>query len=103
MAAMAKTFLKKVNRFPYFGVGLGLRRQLYNLILKHKDEIDWLEIAPENYICRGGEPLQRVLNAKKYFQIIPHGLNLSIGSAEPFDPFLIKNIKKLFNSAFQRF
>lgn len=93
---MENTFLKRAKRFPNLGVGLGLRRELFNSILKHKGKIDWLEIAPENYICRGGEILERLLTVKKYFPIIPHGLNLSIGGTEPFDPILIDNMKKLF-------
>ncbi|MBI3590968.1 MAG: DUF692 domain-containing protein [Candidatus Melainabacteria bacterium] len=87
---------QKLKKLPYLGVGLGLRRELYNPILTHKKEIDWLEIAPENYICRGGEILQRIINTKKYFSIIPHGLNLSIGGTEPFDPVLINNVKEFF-------
>ncbi len=93
---MGKTFQKEKNKLPNFGVGLGLRRELYSPILRHKNQIDWLEIAPENYICRGGEIFERLVNAKKYFPIIPHGLNLSIGGTEPFDPALINNVKKLF-------
>ena len=93
---MENNFLKKVKRFPNLGVGLGLRRELYKPILENKDKIDWLEIAPENYICRGGEILERLLTVKKYFPIIPHGLNLSIGGTEPFDPVWIENVKELF-------
>lgn len=95
---MASTFLKKARKLPDIGVGLGLRRQLYYSILEHKKEIDWLEVAPENYICRGGEILERLLTAKKYFSIVPHGLNLSIGGTEPFDQLLIDNMKKLFKT-----
>lgn len=90
-------FLKRMKKLPYYGVGLGLRKELYQQILKHKDKIDWLEIAPENYICRGGEIMERLLNVKNHFPIIPHGLNLSIGGTEPFDSVLINNAKKLFN------
>lgn len=93
---MASTFLKKLKTIPDFGVGLGLRRELYDSILKHRKEIDWLEIAPENYICRGGEILARLKNAKKTFPIIPHGLNFSIGGTDPFDLNLIQSTKKLF-------
>ena len=93
---MGKAFLKQKNKLPDFGVGLGLRRQLYHSILEHKNQIDWLEIAPENYICRGGEIFERLIDAKKHFPIIPHGLNLSIGGTEPFDPLLINNVKELF-------
>ncbi len=85
-----------IKKLPYFGVGLGLRRELYKDIIKHRDKIDWLEIAPENYMCRGGQIFERLLNVKKFFPVIPHGLNLSIGGTDPFDPFLIENVKKLF-------
>ena len=88
--------IKQLKRLPELGVGLGLRRQLYESILNHKTQIDWLEIAPENYICRGGEIIERLLTVKKHFPIIPHGLNLSIGGTEEFDLELINNIKKLF-------
>lgn len=93
---MSSNFLRKIKKLQELGVGLGLRRALYKDILKNKNKIDWLEIAPENYICRGGEPLKNLLTVKKYFPIIPHGLNLSIGGTEPFDKGLIQNIKKLF-------
>ena len=93
---MANTFLKQIKKLPNLGVGLGLRRELFESTLKHKNQIDWLEIAPENYICRGGEVLKRLITAKKHFPIVPHGLNLSIGGTDPFDKELIKNIQELF-------
>lgn len=91
---MFKNQLKKLKNY---GVGLGLRRDIFDDTLKHKDKIDWLEIAPENYICRGGKTLERLLIAKKSFPLIPHGLNLSIGGTDPFDMNLINNVKKLFS------
>lgn len=94
---MVSSFSKEIKKIPYFGVGLGLRRQLFKDILKHKKDIDWLEIAPENYIYRGGEPLQRLKTALENFTVIPHGLNLSIGGTEPFDPKLINGIKDFFS------
>ena len=93
---MVKPFVKQKSKLPSFGVGLGLRRQLFASILENKNKIDWLEIAPENYISRGGEILDRLLKAKKHFPIIPHGLNFSIGGYEPFDSVLIRNTKELF-------
>jgi uncharacterized protein (UPF0276 family) len=93
---MKRIFPKMIKKLPYLGVGLGLRRELFKDIIKHKTKIDWLEIAPENYICRGGQIFERLLTTKKYFPLIPHGLNLSIGGTDPFDPFLIDNVKKLF-------
>lgn len=93
---MAK-FSQVIKKLPYLGVGLGLRRQLFEDTIKHRKDIDWLEIAPENFICRGGPAFQRLIEAKKYFKIVPHGINLSIGGTAPFDPILIKGCKKLFS------
>ena len=93
---MASTFQKKQKKLPNFGIGLGLRRELFPHIIKNKNQIDWLEIAPENYICKGGEIKERLLTCKKHFPIIPHGLNLSIGGVEPFDVELINSTKELF-------
>ena len=93
---MVSKFLKQKTKLPDFGVGLGLRRSLYKDILKYKNQIDWLEIAPENYICRGGEPLERLITVKKHFPIIPHGLNLSIGGTDPFDLDFLNSVKKVF-------
>ncbi len=87
----------KLKKLKNYGVGLGLRRDIFDDIIANKNKIDWLEIAPENYICRGGAGYERLLTAKKHFPIIPHGLNLSIGGTDPFDNELIKNIKKLFS------
>ena len=89
-------FKRTFSRLPDLGVGLGLRRELYDSILKNKNKIDWLEVAPENYILRGGKVLERLLTAKKYFSIIPHGLNTSIGGIEPFDKKFLEEVKKLF-------
>lgn len=86
-----------LNKLPYYGVGIGLRRELFNDILKNKNKINFLEIAPENYINRGGVILERLIKAKNAFPIIPHGLNLSIGGVEPFDKNLIASIKDLFS------
>lgn len=94
---MTSTFLKKAKKIKDYGVGLGLRKDIFEDTLKNKKIIDFLEIAPENYIFKGGATLERLLTAKKHFPIIPHGLNFSIGGTDPFDPELINATKKLFS------
>lgn len=91
------------------GLGLGLRRGLTDETLefyKSPDNtglIEWLEIVPENYIKLGGvkaKKFQTVLDSK--IKLIPHGVNLSIGTApekpgQPsYDPYLIDACKELF-------
>lgn len=102
------------SKLGYYGLGLGLRRELRALTLDffHSNEnnsnandklINWLEIVPENYIFKGGKykkQFQEVIENK--IQLIPHGVNLSIGTApEPgkkasYDKELISALKELF-------
>lgn len=103
--------MQKFNKYQLAkpGLGLGLRRALTQETLDfYKSEantglIDWLEIVPENYIDLGGrkaEQFQEVLDSG--VPLIPHGVNLSLGTApeipgQPsFDPYLIDACKELF-------
>lgn len=92
-----------------YGLGLGLRRFIQKDILDfignnpEQKLIEWLEIVPENYINRGGlfeKSFAEILDQN--IQIIPHSVNLSIGTAPKYqgqaeyDPFLITELKKFF-------
>ena len=79
-------------------VGLGLRREMLDELLEHvPKQIDFLEVAPENWLKLGGR-------FKKQFKILTdannfvcHGLSLSIGSTEPLDIEFIKSLKVFFD------
>lgn len=76
------------------GVGLGLRRQFAEEVAKvTPDEIDFFEIAPENYIGRGGvllDCLERIADKRP---IIAHGLSLSIGGTDDLNWGYLKKLK----------
>jgi uncharacterized protein (UPF0276 family) len=97
------------NKLKFYGLGIGLRDEIQKDILNYLEAsskqtlIQWLEIIPENYINNGGLPrkhFQKVL--AKGIPLIPHGVNLSIGSAPQnkkrleFDFYLLKGLKELF-------
>jgi len=105
---LIKMFNKK--DLPKYGVGLGLRRSLRQETLDFiknnpkQDLINWLEIVPENHIAKGGLPAKQLEDfADLGIQLIPHGVNLSIGTATKangevdYDPILINELKKLFS------
>ena len=79
-------------------VGLGLRREMLDELLERvPKQIDFLEVAPENWLKLGGR-------FKKQFKIlidannfVCHGLSLSIGSPEPLDIEFIKSLKVFFD------
>lgn len=81
---------------PIIGSGLGLRRELMPQLFENLPQsIDFLEVAPENWINIGGamgKQFQWFVDRKPF---VFHGLSLSIGSPSPLDVSLVKNIKQL--------
>ena len=82
---------------PALGVGLGLRREIADEIFKYHQQIDWLEINPENYMSTGGSASKRLKLAKAGFPLVSHGLNLSIGSADDLNKQYLQDLKTLLD------
>lgn len=81
--------------FPVHGAGLGLRRALTGpLSALYPQNIDFMEIAPENWIRVGGRYVKELRNFTARYPFVCHGLSLSIGSPAPLDESLIVDIKK---------
>ena len=82
------------SNYPVSGAGLGLRRPLAN---KLKDvapgEIDFMEVAPENWIHVGGAMAKTLRYFTERYPFLIHGLSLSIGSPAPLDEQLVHDIK----------
>ena len=80
------------------GGGLGFRRELMPDLKKTKlDNIDFFEIAPENWLHAGGRYQRdlRFFTEQKPFSC--HGLSLSLGSSDQLDVDLLRNIKGFLN------
>lgn len=76
------------------GAGLGLRRPLLNEILQNpQPEIDFFEIAPENWITIGGKLGKQFRAMTEKNRFVCHGLSLSIGSGDPLDETFVLQIK----------
>jgi len=75
------------------GVGLGFRREMANDIEQLiKSDIDFFEVAPENWMRLGGQfqaMFEQVCQAKT---MVTHGLSLSIGSPDPLDVEFVKEV-----------
>lgn len=76
------------------GAGLGLRRSLLGT-LEHitPDDIQFLEVAPENWINLGGRLGKKFRSYTERFPFVCHGLSLSIGSPSPLNAELLRAIK----------
>ncbi len=60
--------------------------------LKDSD-VDFMEIAPENWIGVGGRFGRQFHDLTERFPFVCHGLSLSIGSPAPLDVEFLKNVK----------
>lgn len=82
-------------QFPVQGAGLGLRRALLGPLSSITTrELDFMEVAPENWINVGGKFGKAFRQFTERFPFVCHGLSLSIGSYDPLDWELLKNIKQ---------
>lgn len=68
------------------GIGLGLRASLaVPLLAAPPAALRWLEVAPENYMRRGGAFATQLARCAERWPIVTHGLTLSLGGADPLD------------------
>jgi uncharacterized protein len=77
------------------GSGLGLRREMLDdMLTAPPTEIDFFEVAPENWIPFGGKLQKKFQRLTEQHRFICHGLSLSIGSPEPLDVVFVKQVKQ---------
>ena len=74
-----------MRNLPKLGVGVGFREQFRADLFLHQAEIDFLEITADHYLDATALKLEELELLKQHFPLVPHGLNLSLGSAEGVD------------------
>lgn len=80
------------------GAGLGLRRALIGPLLSLPDDaIDFLELAPENWIGVGGRYGVGLCELGERFPFVLHGLSLDIGGPDPLDLELLDAVAALID------
>jgi uncharacterized protein (UPF0276 family) len=80
----------------FHGAGLGLRRALMGSLLSmHQRAVDFMEVAPENWIGVGGRLGKQFRQLTERYPIILHGLSLDIGGPDPIDQNLVRSVRDL--------
>lgn len=77
------------------GFGLGLRPDHYQAILDTSPAVDWLEAITENYLLPGGLPLRHLERIRERFELVLHGVSLSIGCADPPEAEYLSQVRQL--------
>jgi uncharacterized protein (UPF0276 family) len=83
------------NRFVVHGAGLGLKRALMDpLEDAPAPQIDFFEVAPENWIGIGGRFGKQFRRFTERYPFVCHGLSLSLGGPDPLDENFLKDVKQ---------
>ncbi|MFC1630491.1 MAG: DUF692 domain-containing protein [Arenicellales bacterium] len=83
------------SKFPVEGAGIGLRRSLLNEFLAQESiPVDFMEVAPENWIGLGGRFGKQFRTFTERYPFTLHGLSLSIGGPEPIDVGFVRQVKQ---------
>ncbi len=85
---------ESTTHYPVSGAGLGLRRPLLDMLMADPpSDVDFMEVAPENWIHIGGAAGKKFRWFTERYPFVIHGLSLSIGSPAPLNEQLLHDIK----------
>lgn len=88
-----------MKSFPVHGAGLGLRRGLLPQIIDMSDDaVDFMEMAPENWIGVGGRFGRQFRRVAERFPLVCHGLSLSLGSPAPLDGEFLRSVREFLDA-----
>jgi len=89
--------------YPVQGAGLGLRRAFIGSLADDiPSQIDFMEVAPENWIDVGGRLGRQFRKISEQIPMVCHGLSLNIGGSAPLDEPFIKRVKQFLETHHMR-
>ena len=85
--------------YPVQGAGLGLRRAFIGSLADDiPSQIDFMEVAPENWIDVGGGLGRQFRKITEQIPMVCHGLSLNIGGSASLDEPFIKRVKQFLET-----
>jgi uncharacterized protein (UPF0276 family) len=88
-----------LEQYPVSGKGLGLRRSLLRSLEPQSPEpVDFMEVAPENWIDVGGHFGRRFRQFTESLPFVCHGLSLNLGGPAPLDEPFVHRIKQFLDA-----
>lgn len=81
------------------GAGLGLRRALLDpLEQQSPNPVNFMELAPENWIGLGGRLGKRLRYFTERYPFVSHGLSLNLGGFAPLDEAFLRRLKQFLET-----
>ncbi len=85
--------------YPVQGAGLGLRRAFIGSLADNiPSQIDFMEVAPENWIDVGGKLGRQFKKITEQIPMVCHGLSLNIGGQAALDEPFIHRVKQFLET-----
>jgi uncharacterized protein len=89
----------QLSDFRRLGVGIGLRAPHYSHILENRPNLRWFEAISENYLGieggTGARPLKILRKIRENYEVVLHGVSMSIGSSDPLDQRYLARLRNL--------
>jgi uncharacterized protein (UPF0276 family) len=84
--------------YPVDGAGLGLRRDFLSQAAQIPPPVDFMEVAPENWIGVGGPLAAKLRALTERYPFVTHGLSLSIGGPAPLDEDFLTRLRRFLDT-----
>jgi uncharacterized protein (UPF0276 family) len=75
------------------GIGIGFRRELAHALLADPSAVDFVEVVAET--CRDRAAMREAMALRAIWPVIPHGVKLSLGSADGLDMHRAKELGRI--------
>lgn len=86
------------SQYPVQGTGLGLRRAFIGpLADRPSSEVDFYEVAPENWIDIGGRNGRLLRWFTERYPFVCHGLSLNLGGPAPLDEAFLHRVRQFLD------
>lgn len=87
------------EQYPVQGAGLGLRRAFIgSLAARLPSYIEFMEVAPENWIDVGGRYGRQFHALTEKIPFVCHGLSLNIGGPAPLDEAFLRKVRQFLDT-----
>lgn len=85
--------------YPVTGAGLGLRRAFIgSLAGRIPSGVDFMEVAPENWIDVGGRYGRQFEELARQAPLVCHGLSLNLGGIAPLDEAFLHRVRQFLDT-----
>ncbi|ALR78691.1 DUF692 domain-containing protein [[Enterobacter] lignolyticus] len=90
---------RRVREIAQDSAGIGLRNEHIPRLLQQpkRQDIDFLELAPDNWMNIGGAKKEYLADIRKKYPLICHSLSLSIGDVCPLNETYINDIRRFLD------